>query len=343
MLTTTHILLAKLTLESRAFGIAIDVFDKYILYFPGSSSQTKPKYLCDMNLPSTAYITHSSGLTTKLRPIDVLDYFIAIGTIYIGLRDWESALQSLESAITYPAKEGGVSKIMVEAYKKWLLVSLLLDGKPRSLPNTTSIAASKQYHILARPYEAIAQLFETATASRLKAEADAGMRIWANDFNYGLILNVLAAYQRFQIKNLSNVYSSISITEVQNLTTSAETGIKLPSPQATQSLVQDMITAGLLQATLSTSPNAAAVLTFISPVTSELQVHRDLAATTQRIQALTKEIKQTDRILTHEKDYIKYIQKQKKNAKAESSFDGNIPSGGMDWNPDDEDLMDHDI
>lgn len=53
--------------------------------------------------------------------------------IYIGLRDWERALLFLEIVIASPAVNT-TSFIQVEAYKKWVLVSLLLKGRV-SLPS----------------------------------------------------------------------------------------------------------------------------------------------------------------------------------------------------------------
>ena len=344
MLTSHHLLLVKLVLESRAFNAATPVLEKHILYFPGLSHQPKPKFICDLSLAPTQYVTASSGLTSKLKPVEILEYFYYSGMVYIGLRNWEMALECLENAVTYPAKEGAVSKVMAEAYKKWVLVGLLLEGKPLPLPKTTPGNASKQYHILGKPYDTVAQLFEAASASRLKAEVEAGTRIWQNDCNTGLMLLVLSAYQKFQIKSLANIYSKISIQEIFNQTMSAETGIKLPHVQAAEALVRGMIQDGSLQATMSNSPNFGSILTFIAgrQTLSEAQMQQELAASTHRIQELTKEIKQTDRMLTHDKEYIKFAQKQKKNSKM-SSGDQAVSMGGpsMDWSGgiEDEDLM----
>jgi COP9 signalosome complex subunit 3 len=344
MLTSHHLLLVKLALESRAFNAATPVLEKYILYFPGSSHQPKPKFICDLSLAPTQYITASSGLTSKLKPVEILEYFHYSGMVYIGLRNWEMALECLENAVTYPAKEGAVSKVMAEAYKKWVLVGLLLEGKPLPLPKTTPGNASKQYHILGKPYGTVAQLFESASASRLKAEVEAGTRIWQNDCNTGLMLLVLSAYQKFQIKGLANIYSKISIQEIFNQTMSAETGTKLPHVQAAETLVRGMIQDGSLQATMSNSPNSGSILTFVAgrETLSEARMQQELVASMHRIQELTKEIKQTDRMLTHDKEYIKFAQKQKKNSKM-SSGDQAVSMGGpsMDWSGgiEDEDLM----
>jgi len=244
-------------------------------------------------------------------------------------------LESLEGAVTYPVKEShSISKIMVEAFKKYVLVGILLEGKLLPLPKSTSLAASKSYHITAKPYESLAQIFESATASRLKAEVNEGKQIWQTDCNTGLIFQVLAAYQKFQIRNLANIYSKISIPEVHNQTQSAESGGKLPSVQACEQLVQSMIQDGSLHATLSHPTNGPAILTFSArgPVLTEAEMKVELAAATERIQSLTQEVKLTDQMLTYEKEYIKYAQKQKKNKNT-----GQHDDIQMDWQ--DEDVM----
>lgn len=136
MLTSHHLRLAKLALESRNYADAAQVLDKFILYIPGASTVMKPKYVCDITLSPVSYITHQSRLTGKLRYIEILEYFLYSGMVFMGMRNWETALQCLESAVTYPAKEGSVSKVMVDAYKKWILVGLLLEGKLLPLPKT---------------------------------------------------------------------------------------------------------------------------------------------------------------------------------------------------------------
>lgn len=276
-----------------------------------------------------------------MKPLDIMEYFLLSGMVFIGMRKWEDALDYLESAITYPAKDGAVSKVMVEAYKKWVLVGVLLEGKPLPLPKTTSSAAAKAYHAIAKPYESVAQIFETGTASRLKAEVDHGQGVWEQDRNVGLIFQILVEYQRFQIRNLGKVYSKMSIPEVLNLTMSAQTGAKLSGPAEMEALVQSMIQDGSLNATMSNSPGQPAVLTFDTrgPVLPEAQMKVELAEASERIKAVTQHINQTDRMLTYEKDYVTYAKKQKASASKFNNQDQGI-GGEMDWNAmEEEELM----
>ena len=54
-------------------------------------------------------------------------YFLYGGMIYLGLKDWTRALLFLEIVIIAPTSNAA-SMIQVEAYKKWVLVGLLLKG-----------------------------------------------------------------------------------------------------------------------------------------------------------------------------------------------------------------------
>lgn len=230
---------------------------------------------------------------------------------------------------------------MVEAYKKWLLVGLLQYGKVLQLPKTTSVAAAKTYHIIAKPYEAIAGIFESGSAARLKSEAEFGRQIWSDDANYGLVCCVLAAYQKFQIRNLANVYSKIGAADIMSLTMSAETGGKLTSIKQIEDLVQSMIAEGTLPATMIRDQSGHAVVAFspTGPVLSETQVQNDLVASTRRIQSLAKQIKVTDRVLTHDKRYIDSAQKAQLKLKNAANAGGTAEP--LDWNSiiEDEDIM----
>lgn len=319
------------------------VISNPVVYFPADKEPASKEnsFICDISLPTTSYITRASGLSSKLKYQDILEYSYCCGLIFIGMRNWEMAFVALEDAVTYPVRDGTCSKIMVEAYKKWILVGLLLRGKAISLPQGTSHIAAKAYHSIAKPYETIATLFESGTAARLKAEVEFGQQIWRVDCNTGLILNVLAAHLPFQIRKLADIYSKISVPEIILQTVSAETGNRLPSAEAAEGLIQSMIREGSLHATLSHPPNEHAILAFVDnvPELSEAEMQRELAATTQRMQALAREIKETDHMLTHDKEYIKYATKQKRLGKT-TPGESSVNQSCMDWNPlEDEDLM----
>ena len=57
--------------------------------------------------------------------------------LYMGLKEWKKALLFLEIVMTSPVTNNA-SKIQVEAYKKWVLVSLLYKGSVSCINLRTS-------------------------------------------------------------------------------------------------------------------------------------------------------------------------------------------------------------
>lgn len=76
---------------------------------------------------SSTYITPESGLSAKLEYRDHLLYFLYGAMILMALKKWKRALLFLEIVIMSPVVNS-ISKIQVDAYKKWVLVGLLYVG-----------------------------------------------------------------------------------------------------------------------------------------------------------------------------------------------------------------------
>ena len=84
-------------------------------------------HLCSRHDSSSTYIIPESGLSAKLEYRDHLLYFLYGAMIFMALKKWKRALLFLEIVVMSPVV-GSISKIQVDAYKKWVLVSLLYIG-----------------------------------------------------------------------------------------------------------------------------------------------------------------------------------------------------------------------
>lgn len=128
--TSTHLLLVRLCLHARAYVSALPVLDKHVCHFPaltGRASSQSSSLPCSKR-KSSLFITESSGLSSKLSYKDYLQYFLYGGMVYMALKEWRKASHFLGIVISTPTL-GSISMIMVEAYKKWILVGLIQDGK----------------------------------------------------------------------------------------------------------------------------------------------------------------------------------------------------------------------
>lgn len=134
-LTSTHLLFVRICLEARAYTQALPVIDNDIFHFAWASDKgVAPlnwRFLCSQHETSSAIFTKSSGLSSNLDYRDHLQYFLLSAMIYMVLKNWARALLFLEIVIITPT-HNFVSMIQVEAFKKWILVSLLLKGHVRT-------------------------------------------------------------------------------------------------------------------------------------------------------------------------------------------------------------------
>ncbi|RYP55368.1 hypothetical protein DL768_000123 [Monosporascus sp. mg162] len=338
MLTASHILLARLAYGTNNIEPALQVVDKSIVFYPGMANRGEPQYLCDPALPPPSYIARETGLTAILKPQLVMEYDLLCGMMYCSRRDWAKASEAFLRIVTFPARENGVNKLMVDAYKRWVLVSLLWKGKYVDSPSPSGHTANRYYEILGKPYTAIAALFVTDNAQALKHEVDSNAQIWQEDNNMGLMQEVLAAYQKWQVLGLQQVYSKISIPEVRRETKSAETGGNLPKDEDVETLIQNMIISGMLHGVVEKNDDGTSFLTFLSPTTSlsEQDFAKELARTAQRLRSLRPVLRATDERLGTHKEYIKHVIKESKRDKTQQDY---TVGHHFEDEVDDEDLM----
>ncbi|OAX83819.1 hypothetical protein ACJ72_01820 [Emergomyces africanus] len=309
--TSSHTTFVRLCLQSRTYLCALDILDKPICHFPTISdkqfikrSQLLPSH---QHESSMSFITSASGLSGKIIHRSYLEYFLYGAMIYMGLKRWDNAFHFLEVVISAPTTNS-VSMIMVEAYKKWVLLCLLEKGKPLPMPKTVTPLAAKAYGSLAKPYDALADIFKSGDLSRLQAEITAGEAVWLNDNNIGLVSQVLIAYRRFSIVKLEKTFAALSIPDIASYLG--------PDTQISDVFVARLITTGQLRACLihASDSSKPTVLRF-TPSTSSLghqsesKFIADLATQRKRLETLLKNAKGTDIKLELGREYIESLRK----------------------------------
>lgn len=157
---------------------ALPILDKDIYNFPSDPQKHVDDRLpCAYHDLSATFITKSSNISASLTASDVHEYYLLGAHIYIGLRRYNRARLFLELVLSSPT-QNVATPIMVEAYKKSILVSLLSTGSltlTKGLVNTQMI---KTYSSLAKPYEVLADVFKKRDVLRLDAEVAAAAAVW---------------------------------------------------------------------------------------------------------------------------------------------------------------------
>ena len=122
-LTSNHLLFIRLCLDAKTFRHALPILDRDIQAFPPAAKPANSATISQFS----SYINATSGLTDRLTYHHHLEYHLFVALIYMGLKRWERALEFLTFVIVAPTI-GPASTIQVEAYKKWVLVGLLVHG-----------------------------------------------------------------------------------------------------------------------------------------------------------------------------------------------------------------------
>jgi COP9 signalosome complex subunit 3 len=129
--TSAHLPYLRLCMQASAHAEAFPIIDNVIHSFPSLNSLSiDGKYPCSPHQDSSGYITVNSGLTDAVHHRSVQEYYLLAAMICIGTghQRWPDALLYLELVLLTP-NQNVVSGFMVEAYRKWLILCILVHGK----------------------------------------------------------------------------------------------------------------------------------------------------------------------------------------------------------------------
>ncbi|KAK9465305.1 hypothetical protein V1512DRAFT_266414 [Lipomyces arxii] len=170
-------------------------------------------------------------------------YYGAI--VFIYTKQYERAFNYLATVLCAPGQ--ATSMIQIEAYKKTVLIQLILTGK-RSLrlPRLTSELSSHRYRVAARAYDYFGSGFESNDILVLKTVWNQINAIFEKDGNYGLGVMSLMAFRKQQIQKLQKTFMSLPMAYVESKDTDIE-----GSGRSTKDLVVSMIDTGELEGILT--------------------------------------------------------------------------------------------
>ncbi|XP_017751053.1 PREDICTED: COP9 signalosome complex subunit 3 [Rhinopithecus bieti] len=171
-----------------------------------------------------------------------LCYYYYGGMIYTGLKNFERALYFYEQAITTPAM--AVSHIMLESYKKYILVSLILLGKVQQLPKYTSQIVGRFIKPLSNAYHELAQVYSTNNPSELRNLVNKHSETFTRDNNMGLVKQCLSSLYKKNIQRLTKTFLTLSLQDMASR-------VQLSGPQEAEKYVLHMIEDGEIFASIN--------------------------------------------------------------------------------------------
>jgi len=167
-------------------------------------------------------------------------YYGAIA--YIGLKRFNAALQLLQLAITAPAM--ALSAIVYECHKKFILCSLIQDGKVRQVPKHASQMVTRTLKMLTHPaYNELVTAYSTNSTDELHKVAEKHVAEFQSDNNFGLVKQVIQSLYSRNILRTTKVYLTLSLSDIKE-------SAALTSEAEVESRILSMIEDGALSATI---------------------------------------------------------------------------------------------
>ncbi|KAI5695119.1 COP9 signalosome complex subunit 3 [Diaphorina citri] len=215
-LTSLHSDLCQLCLLAQNFKPALEFLDVDITTIANEGPQFDTKYF--------------------------LQYFYYGGMIYLALKNYERALYFFEVIITTPAL--AVSHIMLEGYKKYLLIYLIVYGKAPNLPKNVSQAICRYIKPLSQPYLDLVSVYTNNNSTELQHLLLKYADVFSRDENTGLTKQIVASLYKNNIKRLTKTFLTLSLADVASR-------VQLGTPVQAEIYILKMISQNEIYATIN--------------------------------------------------------------------------------------------
>lgn len=172
---------------------------------------------------------------------DVRLYLYYAGMAWMAVNKWNEAIETLRACVQVPAQ--GCSAIVLEAYKKFVLASLIHTGTAEPL-SKYFIPSIQRYAKHYMAYDELVPIYASNSLEALHEFIVSHRETFTKEGNYGLTKQLFAALQRRIVHSLTKTFLTLSLSDIASR-------IKASSVQEAEAFVLSCIKCGDIQATIS--------------------------------------------------------------------------------------------
>ncbi|XWS44040.1 hypothetical protein CRYUN_Cryun15aG0011000 [Craigia yunnanensis] len=229
------------------------------------------------------------------QPRDLFLYCYYGGMICIGQKRFRKAFELLHNVVTAPMPT--VNAIAVEAYKKYMLVSLIHHGQfSTSLPKYASSVAQRNLKNLCQPYIELANSYSSGKIADLETYVQANTEKFESDNNLGLVKQVVSSLYKRNIQRLTQTYLTLSLQDIANI-------VQLNSPKEAEMHVLQMIQDGEIYATINQKDGMVRFLEDPEQYKTCEMIER-IDSSIQRLMTLSKKLTVMDELMSCDPLYL---------------------------------------
>ncbi|KAL6960454.1 COP9 signalosome complex subunit 3, partial [Sarracenia purpurea var. burkii] len=229
------------------------------------------------------------------QPRDFFLYCYYGGMICIGQKRYRKALELLHNVVTAPMST--INAIAVEAYKKYILVSLIHLGQfSNGFPKYTSSVAQRNLKNFSQAYIELVNCYGSGKVSELKAYVEANREKFEIDHNLGLVKQVISSMYKRNIQRLTQTYLTLSLQDIAST-------VQLNSPKEAEMHVLQMIQDGEIYATINQKDGMVRFLEDPEQYKTCEMIER-IDSSIQRIMTLSKKLTNMDEHISCDSQYL---------------------------------------
>ncbi|XP_009804307.1 COP9 signalosome complex subunit 3-like [Nicotiana sylvestris] len=236
------------------------------------------------------------------QPRDFFLYCYYGGMVCIGQKQFRKALELLHNVVTAPMST--LNAIAVEAYKKYILVSLIHLGQfSTSFPKYTSSVAQRNLKTYAQPYLELASSYGSGKIAELETFVQTNKEKFETDNNLGLVMQVVSSMYKRNIQRLTQTYLTLSLQDIANT-------VQLRGPKEAEMHVLQMIEDGEIYATINQKDGMVRFLEDPEQYkTCGMIEHID--SSIKRIMVLSKKLTSMDELMSCDPMYLAKVGREK--------------------------------
>eukprot|EP00287_Rhodomonas_sp_CCMP768_P007086 CAMPEP_0196729700 /NCGR_PEP_ID=MMETSP1091-20130531/10007_1 /TAXON_ID=302021 /ORGANISM="Rhodomonas sp., Strain CCMP768" /LENGTH=421 /DNA_ID=CAMNT_0042072615 /DNA_START=171 /DNA_END=1432 /DNA_ORIENTATION=- len=255
-LTSVHGDLLQLCLVAKCFTPALPIIEQRVLKVSKESMQAR----------------------------DFVLYFYYGGMVLAAVKKFPEALDMFQLAFTMPCH--ALNEVVVECYKKYVLVSLIAQGEVPTLPKYTMSLVQRLSKSSCAEYQDLAQMVSSGKVGEVSGWVEKHTDMLRKDGNLGLAKQALAAGYRRSILALTQTFVTLSLADIAEQ-------VSLPDAAHVKAEILDMIDKGQLVATIDeekgmvsfdAEPEKTNSQQLLHKLVSEIQVSLDLNDKLRQVQ-----------------------------------------------------------
>ncbi|KAF5194458.1 Cop9 signalosome complex subunit [Thalictrum thalictroides] len=246
----------------------------------------------------TGYSILEENIFETDQPRDLYLYCYYGGMICIGQKCYGKAIELLSNVITAPSST--MSAISIEARKKYILVSLILNGQLlKCLPKHENSITIRRVKSLCQHYLDLAEVYSTGEIFELESFVETNRQKFESENNLGLVRQVISSLYKRNIQRLTQTYLTLSLQDIANRVST--------TPREAEMHVLQMIQDGEIFASINQKDGMVNFHEDPEQYKS-CNIIEHIDSSIQRIMALSKKLNDVDEFISCDTAYLAKVE-----------------------------------